>query len=355
MVDPRHAALVLETRHHPFPVKRNNRLPGAGSSSQPSQTNEAARLDEPRPSSANNNNSSSHNSANHLHTTNEPTGHAADKLEDRTVWVGDLDKLSTVGGNTVLVPLISSYLGRFGPLDQAKPLKVRLSAGGQASKGYAFVAFEHSRFAEAALRHSVMPDATLKIKPHRESKYMHDFSWMEGEVEPAAVTTTTLTAAVASAATIRQPPVHISPRAPPEAPPPPAGYNTDAPPFASTGAASTTVFATSRSTPTERPQQARPSGHTARVSSSGTCSAHSAHPLHMHTRTSTCTCNCTCICSACPPPRAAGTIYHDGADPGGQGPHQAALHRRADWAGEPHKVRRIPPVRAVARGGREAC
>ena len=110
MVDPHHAALVLEGRQHPFPVKRNNRLPAAGSS-QPSQTNEAA--PEPPPSSANNNNNnSSHSSANHLHTTNEPTGNAADKLEDRIVWVGDLHKLSTVGGNAVLVPLISSYLRR---------------------------------------------------------------------------------------------------------------------------------------------------------------------------------------------------------------------------------------------------
>ena len=354
MVDPHHAALVLEGRQHPFPVKRNNRLPAAGSS-QPSQTNEAA--PEPPPSSANNNNNnSSHSSANHLHTTNEPTGNAADKLEDRIVWVGDLHKLSTVGGNAVLVPLISSYLRRFGPLDQANPrlgpLKVRQSTGGQATLGYAFVAFEHSRFAEAALRNSVMPDAKLKLAPHKESKYMHDVSWKQGEAEAAAVATTTPAAAVAPAVTIRQPPVHISPPAPPEASPPPAQFNTDAPPFASNRASSTTVFATSQSTPTERPEPARPSAHTARVSSSGTCSAHStlfaptAHArahmhvhmhMHMHTHTH------------CMPPRAAGTIYNDGADPGGQGPHQAAQHRRADWAGESHQVRRIPLVRAASR------
>jgi len=209
----------------------------------------------------NNNSSSSHSSANHLHTTNEPTGNAADKLEDRIIWVGDLHKLSTVGGDAVLVPLISSYLRRFGPLDQANPrcpLKVRQATGGQASLGYAFVAFEHSRFAEAALRNSVMPDAKLKLAPHKESKYMHDVSWKQGEAEAttkaaAAVATTTPAAAVASAVTNRQPPAHISPPASPEASPPPAQFNTDAPPFASHRASSTTVLATSRSTPTERP------------------------------------------------------------------------------------------------------
>ena len=309
MVDPHHAALVLEGRQHPFPVKRNNRLPAAGSS-QPSQTNEAA--PEPPPSSANNNNnSSSHSSANHLHTTNEPTGNAADKLEDRIVWVGDLHKLSTVGGNAVLVPLISSYLRRFGPLDQANPrlgpLKVRQSTGGQATLGYAFVAFEHSRFAEAALRNSVMPDAKLKLAPHKESKYMHDVSWKQGEAEAAAVATTTPAAAVAPAVTIRQPPVHISPPAPPEASPPPAQFNTDAPPFASNRASSTTVFATSQSTPMERPEPVRPS-HTLLASAHlahALHTPHSLHPLHMHVRTCTCPCTCTRTRTACLPARQA--------------------------------------------------
>ena len=346
MVDPHHAALVLEQRHHPFPVKRNNRLPG--SSSQPSQTNEAA--PEPPPSSANNNNSNS-NSANHLHTTDEPAGNAADKLEDRTVWVGDLHKLSA-GGDAVLIPLISKYLRRFGSLDKAKPVKVRTATGGQGSLGYAFVVFEHARSAEAALRNAVMPGAKLKVEPHKESKYMHDVSWKQGEAEPAAAATTTPAAAAASVVTTRQPPVHISPPAPPpEAPPPPAQFNTAAPPFASNRAASTTVFATSRSTPTERAPQARPAAHTARVISSGTCSAHSAPPLHMHMHMHMHM--HVHMHTHCMPPRAA--VHHDGADPGGQGPHQAAPHRRADWAGEPRQVRRLPLVRAVARGGREGC
>ena len=249
----------------------------------------------------NNSNSSSHSSANHLHTTNEPTGNAADKLEDRIIWVGDLHKLSTVGGDAVLVPLISSYLRRFGPLDQANPrcpLKVRQATGGQASLGYAFVAFEHSRFAEAALRNSVMPDANLKLAPHKESKYMHDVSWKQGEAEAttkaaAAVATTTPAAAVASAVTNRQPPAHISPPASPEASPPPAQFNTDAPPFASHRASSTTVLATSRSTPTERPGPARPSAHTAHLAHA-LLTPHSMHPLHMHMHVRTCTCTCTC-------------------------------------------------------------
>jgi len=105
LTDLRHATLALGIRH-PFKVKRCERRDGAASS-------------ESAPSAANNNDSN--HSVNHLDTTDTPTGSAVDKLEDRTLWVGDLHKLSEAG-DAVLVPLITLYFGRFGPLDPARPL-----------------------------------------------------------------------------------------------------------------------------------------------------------------------------------------------------------------------------------------
>ena len=164
MVHAHHAVLALEARHAQLTVRRNNRMPAAagagGSSGQTGQTHEGA-------SSSSTTNHVTH----HLYTTHEPTGTVADKLEDRTVWVGDLHKLSTDGGDPVLVPLIAKYLRTHGgPLDPAKPFKVRQSTTTRDGHhlGYAFVVFEHSRFAETALRHAVRPDAKLKVMPHKE-------------------------------------------------------------------------------------------------------------------------------------------------------------------------------------------
>lgn len=198
LTDLRHATLALGIRH-PFKVKRCERRDGAASS-------------ESAPSAANNNDSN--HSVNHLDTTDTPTGSAVDKLEDRTLWVGDLHKLSEAG-DAVLVPLITLYFGRFGPLDPARPLRVRqANGGGRQGKSYTFVVFEHVRSAEAALCNAVVSSAQLRVEPHKESKHMHpDSNWRQGEASPVAVATATPAIVAVPAVAARKPLVNISPAA----------------------------------------------------------------------------------------------------------------------------------------------
>ena len=83
-------------------------------------------------------------------------GAAPERLEDRTLWVGDLHKLSSSREDAKLVPLLVKYFRRFGPLDSSgnqsngTGVKVRQSNGtGGQGRDYAFVVFEHVCSAEA--------------------------------------------------------------------------------------------------------------------------------------------------------------------------------------------------------------